>query len=619
MKTTTSAACRTAVMVATCAFSCPVDGLAQSLPSPWSARDIGSPALDGSTSFSNGAFRIEAAGTDIGGAADQFHYVYQPVAGDVDVRARVDSVSMVHAWSKAGVMIRASLAADAAHVSVFVSTRGGTIFQRRMMSGGLTIQSPARPSHGSPLSTPRRGPVSRGRPASSGPGTRPDGPSTAAPSWVRLVRVGSRLTAYSSTDGASWTMIATETVTLETTAYIGLAVTSHDPDVRTTANLLNVSVASAALPPGQLGADIGAPAITGHVTFGEGQYAISAGGADIWDPADEFHYVYQAIRGDVDVSMRVVSICAADPSSKAGVMIRESLSADSRYAMSLVSANTRYGYRRRQDPDLPSEETDAGVGAIPGWVRLVRSGSVVTAYRSADGNDWALIGTDSIVMSETVYVGIAVTSHNPEVATLAIVDSLQVKEATAPANRLPMVTLTSPQDGAAFGPSTTLTATASASDADGRIVNVEFFANTTSLGRDDTPPYSVTAGGPAAGTYQIRAVAIDDLGGSTMSSTATIMVAGTTTPRWVVFEASSNHATAVSTYVLRVYKSGTIPSSSSPIATSDLGRPSVGANGEITVDRAAFFEGLAPGSYISTVTAVGSAGSATSGIAAFIR
>jgi regulation of enolase protein 1 (concanavalin A-like superfamily) len=44
-------------------------------------------------------------------------------------------------------------------------------------------------------------------------------------------------------------------------------------------------------------------------------------------------------------------------------------------------------------------------------VKLTRSGSTITAYESADGVNWTLVGSDTFSMAPTVYVGLAVTSH----------------------------------------------------------------------------------------------------------------------------------------------------------------------------------------------------------------
>ena len=51
--------------------------------------------------------------------------------------------------------------------------------------------------------------------------------------------------------------------------------------------------------------------------------------------------------------------------------------------------------------------------SAPYWVRITRSGNNFTAYRSANGVNWAQIGsTTAITMNNTVYVGLAVTSHS---------------------------------------------------------------------------------------------------------------------------------------------------------------------------------------------------------------
>jgi len=90
---------------------------AWSLPTPWSAQDIGNPTIAGSATFDQGAFTVTAGGTDIWGQADQFTFVYQQVTGDVEVIARVDSITAAHAWSKSGVMIRSSLTSTRRMVS----------------------------------------------------------------------------------------------------------------------------------------------------------------------------------------------------------------------------------------------------------------------------------------------------------------------------------------------------------------------------------------------------------------------------------------------------------------------------------------------------------------------
>ena len=54
----------------------------------------------------------------------------------------------------------------------------------------------------------------------------------------------------------------------------------------------------------------------------------------------------------------------------------------------------------------------AGLFDAPYWVRLVRQGNSFSAYRSSNGTSWTLQGTITVTMNTSVFVGLAVTSHN---------------------------------------------------------------------------------------------------------------------------------------------------------------------------------------------------------------
>jgi regulation of enolase protein 1 (concanavalin A-like superfamily) len=573
-------------------------------PAPWASKDIGAPAVAGDAAFASGIFRIDAAGADIWGRRDQFHFVYQAISGDVDIRAKVDSISRVDKWSKAGVMIRSSLDADAAHGFALVSVGEGTGFQRRSLRGNTSAHTA--------------------------------GPYLTTPHWVRLVRAGTTLTAYTSADGRSWTLVGTDSIALGQTAYVGLAVTSHEATRLTSADLSQVALISPGLPDGQTSADIGRPAVAGGVTHTDGTYTIHAGGDDIWDSADQFHYVYQPVTGDLDVVARVRSISEAHAWSKAGVMIRETLAPGSRHAVALTSAGKGHAFQRRTESNGWSSHTSGGSGKPPVWVRLVRTGNSFEAFRSADGTTWTSMGTDVIPMGETVYVGLAATSHNVLQATTAVIDSVRITSASGaapeePAEASTAVVITAPADGTSYVAPATLTLTATATSAAGVGV-VEFYAGSTLLGRAYTAPYTVTVPSVREGVYTITAVAIDALGTRVVSPAVRITVAASpipppteapppsgTPPRGVAFTVSDDHETLVLRYVLEIHKEGTNPDSATPVATSDLGKPTPSSTGDVFVDRSAFFTALAPGNYIASVKAVGESSSARSASVTFTR
>jgi regulation of enolase protein 1 (concanavalin A-like superfamily) len=596
MKTVVWAAVRRLPMLVT--LVCLTSGIAsaQSVPSPWTARDIGAPTLAGSATHASGTFTIDAAGVDIWSSADQFHFVYQAISGDVDISARLASLDPVYSWTNAGVMIRSSLSASAAHAYSMVSSSKGMYFRRRLTNGATTSQA--------------------------------YGPKIAAPAWVRLVRKGTAVTSYHSTDGTTWTKVGASTIALGTTAYVGIAVTSHKYNVRATAVVSNVKVSGAAsepsgtLPSEYRNQDIGGPSIAGSVAYASGRYTIKAAGRDIWDTADQFHYVWKPVTGDVDVVARVASITYAHAWSKAGVMIRESLDKSARHATMLVSYSKGYAFQRRPDPAVYSEHTSGGSGTAPGWVRLVRTGDLFESYRSSNGTSWTRIGTDTIPMGDTVYVGLAVTSHNTGATTTAVIDGFKITEAATGVNKPPVVSITAPANGTQVTAPLNVTVGATASDPENRMASVDFYAGSTLIARDTTAPYSVTWSASTAGTYALTAVAHDADGASSTSSAVSVTVSApvtTTAPKAVAFQASADHATNVSKYVLKVFAATANPATATALATSDLGKPTPTSAGEITVDRATFFSALAAGNYLATVTAVGSGGQTQSQAVSFTR
>jgi regulation of enolase protein 1 (concanavalin A-like superfamily) len=491
------------------------------VPTPWLAEDVGAPSPAGTSTYNSGTFTITASGVDIWGTSDQFHFVYQQLSGDVDVVARVESLTNTNSWAKAGLMFRSSLSATAPEVFTGVTGSNGVTFQHRAASGQSSVSDGLQSGIG-------------------------------APRWVRLVRAGDTITAYHATDGSQWTKFNAITLPLGTSIYVGLAVTSHASGVATTATASNVSVKNTApsgVPAPQTAADIGSPATKGSTTYASGLYTISAGGSDIWSTSDQFHYVYQPVSGDVEIIARVTGVGAADSWSKSGVMIRESLAANSRHAFATVTAANGYVFQRRIDTGGYSATTSGGTGVAPGWVRLVRTGHKFDAYRSADGNSWTPMGSDTVPMADAVYVGLAVTSHNVNLGTTSTVNNLTIKSSTAPSTQPPTVTLTSPTSAATFTAPATIELSATASDPENRLSHVDFYAGTTLLNSDTTAPYSFSWSSVPAGTYALTAKAYDADGGTASSGavTATVTAPTSTSPIAYVQSAYATPQTAQST------------------------------------------------------------------------
>jgi uncharacterized repeat protein (TIGR01451 family) len=166
--------------------------------------------------------------------------------------------------------------------------------------------------------------------------------------------------------------------------------------------------------PNLMNQDIGTVAAAGSLSVSGGTYTVSGSGADIWGNSDEFHFAYTTLRGDGAVTARVRDI--ANPGGnawcKSGVMIRETLAANSAFASVIVRTDGQsYFMYRASAGAAAAQAAGLAAGPIPGWVRLVRSGSNFVGYASTDGETWVTRSTQSVAMATNVLIGLAVTSH----------------------------------------------------------------------------------------------------------------------------------------------------------------------------------------------------------------
>ncbi len=183
------------------------------------------------------------------------------------------------------------------------------------------------------------------------------------------------------------------------------------------------------LPPPWSHQDIGSVAFVGTAVTNASQFTVTASGADIWNTADAFQFVYQSLTGDGQITARVTALQNTDPWAKAGVMFRENVAAGSRHAFSAVTAGNGIAFQRRTTTDGGSVSTLGPFTAAPYWVRVVRAGSIFTGYTSPDGTNWTLVGNDTLTMPAQIYVGLALTAHNNAATTTATFDNVAISSA----------------------------------------------------------------------------------------------------------------------------------------------------------------------------------------------
>ncbi|MEO6477605.1 RICIN domain-containing protein [Luteolibacter sp.] len=181
------------------------------------STDIGGASPAGSSSYTNGIWTVNGAGTDIWThGSEAFHYVYKQVTGDCTLIAKVDSLQNLGTNNKAGVMIRSDLNATPT-AKAWVALKPDSVVESYFhgwaeMYGGSNWEK-----QGYPITQPSW--------------------------WVKIERLGNIVTTYASPDGTSWaTLVIGRYDNLGTSPYLGLCVTSNKPGTLCTATFSNVSI-----------------------------------------------------------------------------------------------------------------------------------------------------------------------------------------------------------------------------------------------------------------------------------------------------------------------------------------------------------------------------------------
>jgi hypothetical protein len=180
-------------------------------------------------------------------------------------------------------------------------------------------------------------------------------------------------------------------------------------------------------------ADTGVVSFTNPVQAGmswvysETDFEMEAGGSDIWDNADGFHFTYQQLTGDFDVRVRVENLVNTSTWTKAGLMVRENTSAGSRNLSMIVDPATGANQWEQNSRGTTGGGTggwgNGTVGPVTypnAWIRLIRMGDTFTALRSVNGTDWEQRGQLTMVFTNNVLIGMCATAHNNVAGTVTV-------------------------------------------------------------------------------------------------------------------------------------------------------------------------------------------------------
>lgn len=159
--------------------------------------------------------------------------------------------------------------------------------------------------------------------------------------------------------------------------------------------------------------------------------------------------------------------------------------------------------------DATASDPDGSIIKVEFFQGNIRLGEKITAPYSFTWKE----------VPEGTYSLTAVATDNGNSKTVSAAVTVTVIKSTTAVNQLPVVIISSPTKGSEFTSPATINIDVTASDKDGSISKVELFNGSTKLAETSSAPYSFTLKDLPEGTYNLKAVAIDNLKASSTSST----------------------------------------------------------------------------------------------------
>jgi len=212
-------------------------------------------------------------------------------------------------------------------------------------------------------------------------------------------------------------------ITIPSGATSGPLVVSVTPTMNDS-NPVTFTVTTQPLPAGWLDQDIGQVGVTGSASYANPTFTVNGAGTSVWSTADGFHFVYQLLPGNGSLVARVVSV---SPSSTGGVMIRDTLEANSTEVFAGFYGQSTYMNYRTTTGGTTSQAPGPSA-TLPYWVKVVRSGNTLTGYSSSDGVNWTQLGaSQTMALGQSVYIGLGASSGSTTTLATATFDNVTIQ------------------------------------------------------------------------------------------------------------------------------------------------------------------------------------------------
>jgi F5/8 type C domain-containing protein/type IX secretion system substrate protein/fibronectin type III domain protein len=186
------------------------------------------------------------------------------------------------------------------------------------------------------------------------------------------------------------------------------------------------------LPTRYFNADIGDIGVAGSSCLDNGIYTIQGSGNDINGVADEFQYAFTNLSGNEQVVAQVLTQDSTDPSNKAGLMFRDSISNTARFAFIGTTSQNGFVFVYRNAPAASATVVSVPGLSVPYWISLHKNATTYSAFVSPTGakNSWVQISStvDLGFGNAGANVGMAVSSHNNALLSTATFTNFSITD-----------------------------------------------------------------------------------------------------------------------------------------------------------------------------------------------
>jgi TolB protein len=179
--------------------------------------------------------------------------------------------------------------------------------------------------------------------------------------------------------------------------------------------------------------DVGSPTKSGAVNYNPEtqQYAIEGAGANMWLGRDEFHLVWQRLKGNFILTTRAEFIGkGVEAHRKMGWTVRSSLDPDSPHVTAVVHGDGLTSLQFRRTKGAITEEVRSSVKAAD-VIQLERKGNVFVMSVARFGDPFVTEQIAEISLGDEVNAGLFVCSHNKDVVEKATFSNVRI---TVPAS-----------------------------------------------------------------------------------------------------------------------------------------------------------------------------------------